>query len=113
MTDQLQRSTQGLDRQAMKADAAAVLSWLRTSERWTLLDQLATPLLGRSPLRIAFELCSAVIDLPDEELDLLVWLVLDRSLAYLGQAPARSLEAHELEALAALRGAVDRVWRGE
>jgi hypothetical protein len=113
MTDQAPSSALRLDREAMKADAAAVLLSLQSSERLTLLDQLVTPLLGRSLLRIGFDLCSAVIDLPDAHLEALAGLLVDRGAAYLGARPAAPLDAAELEALAAFRGAVARTWLGE
>ncbi len=100
-----------LDREAMKADAAAALSWLRTNERWMLLDQVVTLLLGRSLLRIAFDLCSAVVDLPDRELEALVVLLNERSMAYMAE-DAYPLDDAERAALAAFRAAVGRVWDG-
>lgn len=97
----------GLNRDAMRADAAAALSWLGQSAPWTLLDQTVTPLLGRSPLRICSALFSAVIDLPDEELAVLVWLLVDRLGAYAEDYPAPlGLGDDELAAIAAFRGAV-------
>lgn len=113
MSDQDPSPSSGLDRAAMKADAAAVLLSLQSSERLMLLDQLVTPLLGRSLLRIGFDLCSAVIDLPDAHLEALAGLLVDRGAAYLGARPPAPLNQDELEALAAFRGAVARTWLGE
>jgi hypothetical protein len=98
----------GLNRDAMTADAIAVLSWLLSSATWTLLAQTVTPLLGRSPLLIASGLFSAVIELPELE-DLLV-LALDRIPDYLGEPredglPFR-LNDGDRRTLAALRGAL-------
>jgi hypothetical protein len=97
-----------LNRDAMRADAAAVLSWLQSSVTWTLLDQTVTPLLGRSPLQIASALFSAVIDLSDVELDTLAWLVVGTVGRYVepehqGIIP---LDDPERAALAALRAAL-------
>lgn len=98
----------------MKADAAAVLSWLRTSELWTLLDQMVTPLLGRSPLQITFAACSGVIELPDDELEVLVELGLVHLDHYYrpSAGPTRPLDDDELDALAAFRGVIARAWGG-
>ncbi len=94
----------GLNRAAMRADTAAALSWLQASEIWTLLDQMVTPLLGRSPLRIASAASSAVTELPAEDLEDLLWFVVDHALGYLGvQAPATSPPP---PALAAARAAL-------
>ena len=107
-----ENTTLALSREAMKSDAAAVLRWLQQNETWTLLDQMVTPLLGRSPLRIAFELCSAVIELPDAELAELVLLAGNRVGAYLGAYGAAPLDPDDHTALAALRGAISNVWAG-
>lgn len=92
------------DREAMKADAAAVLLWCQRNETLTLLDQMVTPLLGRSLQRIVFDLCSAVIELPDAEIEALAGLMIDRGAAYLGLTTARP--ADEARVLAALRDAI-------
>jgi len=97
-----------LNRAAMKADAAAVLSWLQGSATWALLDLMVTPLLGRSPLQIASGLFSAVIELSDDELNTLAWLVVGTVGRYVetehqGTIP---LDDPERTALAALRAAL-------
>jgi len=95
------------NRAAMRADAAAVLSWLQASVTWTLLDQMVTPLLGRSPLQITSGLFSAVIDLPDVTLGALGWLAMDHASWCMGEsAEPDCLQDDERAALAALRGAV-------
>lgn len=107
---QAPRWPRGLNRDAMRADAAAVLSWLDQSATWTLLDQTVTPLLGRSPRQIASALFSTVIELEDPELFALAWLAIDHLGLYLeGRSglPA-PLEGDEPEALTAFRGAVTR-----
>lgn len=114
MESQPEAPPSGLNRDAMRADAAAVLSWLARSETWTLLDRTVTPLLGRSPVQICSGLFSAVIELPDETIRDLAWLALDHLGGYVdetglpGVAPL-DLGDEDREALAAFRGAVTRV----
>lgn len=77
-----------LNRQAIAADLDAALTWIRTSGRWTLLDRAVTLLTGRSLTQRSSAISWAVMQLPDDELELLLTGALERIGGYLGLAPA-------------------------
>lgn len=77
-----------LNREAIAADLAALLGWIRTSGRWTLLDRAVTLLTGRSLTQRSSAISWAVMQLPDDELDALLTGFLERAAGYLGLAPA-------------------------
>lgn len=77
-----------LNRAAMTRDVGALLAWVRTSPRWTLIDRTVRFLPGPSLEQRSSHIWSAVMALSDDELGALLEGALSRAAGYLGLAPA-------------------------
>lgn len=96
-----------LNRDAIAIDTAAVLSLLRTSRIWSLLDQLTSALLGQDLTRLSSDVsASALHELTDDELQAILVAGMDRLAGYLGLAPRAPIDPDAVAALERIRDLV-------
>lgn len=77
-----------LNRTAIAADLDAMMNLAKTHAMWPLVDLLVRRLTGRSLTQRSSDISWAVMNLPDDQLELILAGFLERTAGYLGLAPA-------------------------